>query len=192
MTLEERNKFTGNVRSDVARLERLTNGLLELTSVEMSVANDEFCVLVDVEAACQHASLHGSTSTPIAIAAKNLTAILSHLIKNADQHGAKSIEITSVVVDQTLQIDITDDGDGVPESNKHLLFDPFFTTYRDQGGTGLGLSIAQAIARNADGDLEYVTRPMKTGTTFRLTVPLALPDGPEISSAHKAARHFRA
>ena len=192
MTLEERNKFTGNVRSDVARLERLTNGLLELTSVEMSVANDEFCVLVDVEAECQHASLHGSTSTPIAIAAKNLTAILSHLIKNADQHGAKSIEITSVVVDQTLQIDITDDGDGVPESNKHLLFDPFFTTYRDRGGTGLGLSIAQAIARNADGDLEYVTRPVKTGTTFRLTVPLALPDGPEISSAHKAARHFRA
>ena len=47
MTLEERNKFTGNVRSDVARLERLTNGLLELTSVEMSVANDEFCVLIE-------------------------------------------------------------------------------------------------------------------------------------------------
>ena len=192
MTIEERNKFMGNVRSDVARLGRLTNGLLELTSAEMSVANDESCALVDIETECQPASLHGSTSVPIAIAAKSLTAILAHLLKNADQHGAKSIEITSIVVEQMLQIDITDDGDGVPESNKDLLFDPFFTTYRDRGGTGLGLSIAQAIARNADGDLEYVARSMKVGTTFRVTVPLARPIDPKIRSIHKGARHFRA
>ncbi|MEE3183850.1 MAG: HAMP domain-containing sensor histidine kinase, partial [Pseudomonadota bacterium] len=61
----------------------------------------------------------------------------------------------------------------IPESNRQLVFDPFFTTYRDQGGTGLGLSIARALARNAHGDLDHIEQTSGNGTTFRLTIPLA-------------------
>ena len=95
------------------------------------------------------------------------------MYKRQEQHGAHAIEIHSTVVGQQLQIDVTDDGEGITESNKHLVFDPFFTTYRDRGGTGLGLSIARAIARNADGDLDYIPEAVRTGTTFRLAIPLA-------------------
>ena len=173
MTVQERSKFIGNVRSDLTRLERLTNGLLELAAAEMSRATDVSCVLADVAGESRRASMHGATRTPMAITEKSLSAILTHLIKNAEQHGAHSIEIHSAVVGQQLQIDVTDDGEGITESNKQLVFDPFFTTYRDRGGTGLGLSIARAIARNAHGDLDYIAEAIRTGTTFRLTIPLA-------------------
>ncbi len=173
MTVQERAKFMGNVRSDLARLERLTNGLLELATAEMSRATDVSCVLADVAGEFRRASIDGATRTPMAIPEKNLGAILTHLIKNAEQHGAHSIEIHSAIVGQQLQIDVTDDGEGITDSNKHLVFDPFFTTYRDGGGTGLGLSIARAIARNADGDLDYIAEAVGTGTTFRLAIPLA-------------------
>ena len=173
MTAQERAKFMGNVRSDLARLERLTNGLLELATAEMSRATDVSCVLADVAGEFRRASIDGATRTPMAIPEKNLGAILTHLIKNAEQHGAHSIEIHSAIVGQQLQIDVTDDGEGITDSNKHLVFDPFFTTYRDGGGTGLGLSIARAIARNADGDLDYIAEAVGTGTTFRLAIPLA-------------------
>ena len=173
MTVQERSKFIGNVRSDLTRLERLTNGLLELAAAEMSRATDVSCVLADVAGDSRRASMHGATRTPMAITEKSLSAILTHLIKNAEQHGAHSIEIHSAVVGQQLQIDVTDDGEGITESNKQLVFDPFFTTYRDRGGTGLGLSIARAIARNAHGDLDYIAEAIRTGTTFRLTIPLA-------------------
>ncbi len=173
MTAEERDKFMGNVRSDLARLERLTNGLMELATAEMSHASDDSCVLADVTGEYERVSMRGATRTPIAIPIASLTAILTHLIKNAEQHGAHSIKIDSTVVSRHLQIEVTDDGEGIPESNKHLVFDPFFTTYRDQGGTGLGLSIARALARNAHGDLNYCEQTLDNGTTFRLTIPLA-------------------
>jgi len=173
MTAEERDKFMGNVRADLARLERLTNGLMELAAAEMSRATDDSCVLADVTGEYERASIRGATRTPIAIPIAGLTAILTHLIKNAEQHGAHSIKIDSTVVNRHLQIEITDDGEGIPESNRQLVFDPFFTTYRDQGGTGLGLSIARALARNAHGDLDHIEQTSGNGTTFRLTIPLA-------------------
>ncbi|MEE3278880.1 MAG: HAMP domain-containing sensor histidine kinase, partial [Pseudomonadota bacterium] len=173
MTAEERDKFMGNVRADLARLERLTNGLMELAAAEMSRATDDSCVLADVTGEYERASIRGATRTPIAIPIAGLTAILTHLIKNAEQHGAHSIKIDSTVVNRHLHIEITDDGEGIPESNRQLVFDPFFTTYRDQGGTGLGLSIARALARNAHGDLDHIEQTSGNGTTFRLTIPLA-------------------
>ena len=61
MTAQERAKFMGNVRSDLARLERLTNGLLELATAEMSRATDVSCVLADVAGEFRRASIDGAT-----------------------------------------------------------------------------------------------------------------------------------
>ena len=67
-----------------------------------------------------------------------------------------------------IRIDIEDDGCGVPESLRGLLFLPMVTGRRD--GTGLGLALAQQIAAAHDGLLTYAAR--EPGSRFTLRLPL--------------------
>lgn len=67
-----------------------------------------------------------------------------------------------------LELNIIDDGDGVPKNLQPQLFEPFFTTY--SGGTGLGLYIARELCAANGAVLEYVDRP--AGANFRILWPL--------------------
>jgi two-component system nitrogen regulation sensor histidine kinase GlnL len=67
-----------------------------------------------------------------------------------------------------LRIDIIDDGQGVPESLRSLLFLPLVTGRRD--GTGLGLSLSQQIASAHSGLLTF--EALDNGSCFSLLLPL--------------------
>ena len=67
-----------------------------------------------------------------------------------------------------VQIDFEDDGEGVPEELRPLLFLPMVTGKRD--GTGLGLAIAQQIAADHGGLVSYSERD--PGSRFRLRLPV--------------------
>ena len=67
-------------------------------------------------------------------------------------------------------IRVSDTGPGIPEHIRKRLFESFLTGRSE--GTGLGLSIVKRILRGHEGDIE-VEKSDSTGTTFRLTVPLA-------------------
>ena len=56
---------------------------------------------------------------------------------------------------QTVHIEISDDGDGIPENVRNHLFEPFFTT--EKSGTGLGLYIARELADANGAKLQYST-----------------------------------
>lgn len=72
----------------------------------------------------------------------------------------------------TMQIDIEDNGSGVPEELKETLFYPMVTA--SAGGTGLGLSIAQDIISHHGGLIEYESQPGKT--VFSVLLPLEIKD----------------
>ena len=67
-----------------------------------------------------------------------------------------------------LRLDVEDDGCGVPESLRSMLFLPLVTGRRD--GTGLGLALAQQIAAAHEGLLSYA--PLEPGSRFTLRLPL--------------------
>jgi PAS domain S-box-containing protein len=68
---------------------------------------------------------------------------------------------------------IADEGNGIPAGDRSRIFEPFFTTKKDVG-TGLGLWVSQEIVRKHMGRLFFRSSPQgKTGTVFRLTLPLA-------------------
>jgi two-component system, NtrC family, sensor kinase len=73
---------------------------------------------------------------------------------------------------QFLQVEIRDNGVGIPEENLQHIFDPFFTS-KDEG-SGLGLSISHQIVQEHGG---YVTVESKlaSGTSFFVNVPLGKP-----------------
>jgi polar amino acid transport system substrate-binding protein len=68
-----------------------------------------------------------------------------------------------------VQVEISDNGKGIPEKIREHIFDPFFTT-KKKGGGGLGLSISHQIVQEHNGFIEVESRAKK-GTTFLVTIP---------------------
>ena len=67
-----------------------------------------------------------------------------------------------------MQIDIIDNGKGIPENLAETLFFPMVTGRAD--GTGLGLSIAQSLIQQHNGQIEFTSKPGET--CFTILIPL--------------------
>jgi len=70
-----------------------------------------------------------------------------------------------------VEIELEDDGQGIPTENLARIFDPFFTTKPPGQGTGLGLAIAQGIVNDHGGRIE-VSSVVGKGSVFRVVLPL--------------------
>ncbi len=71
-----------------------------------------------------------------------------------------------------IQLNVIDNGCGIPPDIQEKIFDPFFTTKPTSQGTGLGMSIVQGIADRAGGEIEVDSEPGE-GTKITLSVPSA-------------------
>jgi two-component system, NtrC family, sensor kinase len=82
------------------------------------------------------------------------------------------IRISSAQMNETVVINIADNGTGIPEAIQSYLFDPFFTTKPVGKGTGMGLSISyQIITEKHGGSLRCISSPGQ-GTEFVITIPV--------------------
>src|SRR5258708_37993103 len=74
-----------------------------------------------------------------------------------------------------IEVLFSDDGCGMSPEVKRQVFDPFFTTRRDQGSTGLGLHIVHNIVTNRlGGRINLETKP-GAGTKIQIIVPREAP-----------------
>ena len=73
-----------------------------------------------------------------------------------------------------IRIDIEDNGDGIAESDKETVFEPFFTSKPTGEGTGLGLSLAYDVVTKTHGGEIFFTTAPGAGTTFTVLLPLTL------------------
>ncbi len=85
------------------------------------------------------------------------------------------ITVKSRVLDNQVEIRISDTGTGIPETIRNRVFDPFFTT-RDVGkGSGQGLTLSHAVVVGRHrGSLDFVSQE-GVGTTFLIRLPRELP-----------------
>jgi signal transduction histidine kinase len=70
-----------------------------------------------------------------------------------------------------VEIRVSDNGRGIPESIRGQLFEPFIS-HGKENGTGLGLTVVQKIVQDHGGDV-MVEKTSAEGTVFRLLLPLA-------------------
>jgi two-component system nitrogen regulation sensor histidine kinase GlnL len=101
-----------------------------------------------------------------------------NIARNAAQVGARTLEFRSRALRQVtllrqrhrlaLELQIVDDGPGVPEEIQERIFNPLVSGR--EGGTGLGLSLAQTFVHYHHGVVEFDSRPGRT--TFRILLPL--------------------
>lgn len=94
-------------------------------------------------------------------------ALSDHLEKITDP----KITVRTRAFSDHVQVEIEDNGPGMPENVKQRIFEPFFTTKPVGKGTGLGLSIVYSIIENHKGTLEVNTEEGQ-GTTFIISLPI--------------------
>ncbi len=101
--------------------------------------------------------------------------IVINLIMNSLTHGFKECDVGNIKLTVNringLTMIYSDDGHGIPEIIVDKIFEPFYTTKRDNGGTGLGLSIVKDLVENKlKGSITRDVTKTK-GTTFVIRIP---------------------
>ena len=90
-----------------------------------------------------------------------------NLVANAEQAGARSIQLGAWAGNGNTWFTVSDDGPGIPDDIRSRLFEPFFTTR--PAGTGLGLAVVADVAKAHGGDV--FVDSLNTGTRFTLRIP---------------------
>lgn len=113
----------------------------------------------------------GPSLPPVKINATEINRVFINLIGNAIKHNKKgtTIKISAKSKDNTVLVSISDNGKGIPESEKPNIFRKYPSTKR-KIGSGLGLYLSKQIINAHNGRIWFETEEGK-GTTFYFILP---------------------
>jgi signal transduction histidine kinase len=112
-----------------------------------------------------------------------LLNLLTNAVKFTDR-GWIELRVAPSHGRNRVQIDVTDTGIGIEETDLEVIFEEFTqvdqSSTREHGGAGLGLAISRRLIRAMGGSLTVTSVPGR-GSTFRVELPLTPPSAPELS-----------
>jgi len=176
--LEERTagiekKYVDSLREDVAEMSNLVNELLSFSRASLNQGQVRLQP-VALRAAVEKAVRREAAENPnvqIEIAEdihvladqELLMRAACNLLRNAVRYAGESvITISARALDGQVELSVADQGPGVPESEIHKLFDPFYrvdtSRTRETGGVGLGLSIVKTCIETCRGSVSCRNR----------------------------------
>lgn len=103
-----------------------------------------------------------------------LTNLLNNAIKYGDLNGSIVIHCNYLEQGEAVKIDVSDNGDGIPEKELDAIFEPFYRLKNNlpsRQGTGLGLAIVAHLTRRMNGDYGVVSKE-GLGSTFWVSFPV--------------------
>jgi two-component system, NtrC family, sensor histidine kinase GlrK len=102
-----------------------------------------------------------------------LANLISNAIRFSPLHGTISIELSQL--DESVRIDLQDEGPGIAVADRERIFEPFFRGERQPAdairGSGIGLSIVHEYISAHGGRIELLTNT--SGAHFRIELPYA-------------------
>ena len=103
-----------------------------------------------------------------------ITQMLINLVHNSIKYGKKGghVEIGARKIHGGVQVEVRDDGIGMPQNEIHNIFERFYRIdkSRDRSGSGLGLSIVKWIVKEHRGSIHVESVPGE-GSCFRIFFP---------------------
>lgn len=188
LTDEQRREQTGIVLSELARLSRLFQDIVDMAKIETNaVASEPEWVqpseIVDAAARQVEPALarHRVEITPkaekmfVRVDPRLTSAALAHLLENAAQYSPPHSTI-SVHVDVSLdemRIAVRDQGAGIPAEDLDLVFERFYrgaAVRHHTYGTGMGLAITRGLLA-AEGGRVWAENHPQGGALFTIAVP---------------------
>ena len=173
-------------RAQVHRLERLIDGLLDLSRLETGALpiHRQRRSLTDLVRRRMEPWLDGkygdridielpAESLKVDVDADRIEQVLTNVLDNALRHGRDdgAITVRLSARDGDAILTIEDEGDGIPQSIQDRVFDRyFFGGEHPKSGTGLGLYVARQIIEEHDGHIS-----IESGRGAPTTVTIALP-----------------
>lgn len=186
-TPEEYREALEAVRGETIRLQKLAEDLLTIARTEQAAERGRVeaagaCdrVVKDLSPQMEAKQLNCEIRVEpgaVSIQEEALVRVIRNLLDNAVKFSPAggTVQITGSKND-AYTIEVKDDGPGIPNGELPNIFERFYrgsnARNNDVPGSGLGLAIAQAIARQAGGDLTAENSP-GSGALFRLRLPLA-------------------
>ena len=141
-------------------------------------------VLLTISAKIESANVNVKVNCPeeLYITSKPgpINQILINLILNSIFHAFDGLDNGTITINimnlsDQLHINYRDDGNGIDESIKAKIFDPFTTTKRGSGGSGLGMHLVYNLVTQAlDGHITLEEEEVERGVSFDITFPVEL------------------
>ncbi|GAA2254568.1 two-component system sensor histidine kinase AfsQ2 [Kitasatospora cystarginea] len=175
------------VVSETRRLSDLVENLMEVTRFDAGTAKlvaDEMDIAdlimscIDGRAWYDAVEVDAPRGILAVVDPRRLDVVFANLIGNALKHGGSPVRVRVRQIGQTVVVEVSDSGPGIPEDVLPHVFDRFFKADKGRArseGSGLGLSIAMANAQIHGGTITAANG--EVGAVFTLTLPLT-PGGP--------------
>ena len=169
------NQLT-NILEDFLSMEKLERGIVttskEIFDLKVFISDIiEECNWMQKEK--QSINYIQESSIEVFMDKKILRNVLLNLISNASKYSQTDVQIRAYLNKDILNIEIEDEGIGIPENEQEYLFTKFFRAKNVTNiqGTGLGLSIVKHYVDILEGTIIFTSK-LGEGSTFKLMIPL--------------------
>ncbi|HKV47694.1 MAG TPA: ATP-binding protein [Candidatus Acidoferrales bacterium] len=182
---DPRQKTIDRIVKQTFRASEIVNNLLnfsrtggaELAEVDLNDVLEETLTLVQHPFKTAQVTViknYKNELPPVLGSTTRLQQVFLNLLMNARDAmpGGGMLEVRTMAHNGSVEVELTDNGAGIPSEHLHKIFDPFFTTKPTGRGTGLGLSVSYGIIKEHAGKVDVKSTPGK-GTSFRLEFPSA-------------------
>ena len=190
------------IANEAAEMTRMVDDLLaasriESTGVEIEKAPTPLQDVVEAaitpfERAGMEISRQPTGVIAVADAAR-LRHVIINLLSNAARHGGPNVGVEVVAGEEWVDIEVWDDGKGVPADQEGKLFERFVHAGSQPlltGSVGLGLAVASRLVSLMDGKLQY--QRFSGRTYFTVTIPVGRTDEHVDDSPASVAQVIRA
>lgn len=162
---------------DLARKDRIDCAGQELVRLPRLVRETTAMILPMAEEKGREITVDARDELMVFGSPDTLRDMLRNLLENALFHGAGSIRVTLRIGtssdggDNSVVMDVTDEGAGVSPAKRDLVFDRFSKAVPGSPGAGLGLAIVRQVVRMHGGTVSFV--PLPSGCCVRVVLPRA-------------------